>query len=408
MTPKQIVILGAGFGGIRTAKALAAANPKLQITIIDQYPHHTIHGQLYEVATSPDELVDLTELKTSVEIPLSEIFLDTNVAVFTAKVEHVDLAANTLTAGGRTIHYDYLISALGAGPNFFSIPGAKEFTLPFGSSFDALRIRSAIEGSVALAKNSPKRNQVNIMIAGGGVGGVEIAAELHGMLDYLSWRENFLREKLQVTIIERNEKLLSVFPEPVIRAATKRLTELDTKFQLGTAIQSITQHVVVTDKGEFDYDVLVWSAGVRANLLPTNQELPVKKGDRIEVDEYFRLKQFSNVYILGDQCCWVDTDGVPLPGTASQALHQAEYVAKAVLAQTKNQTPPNFSCKSFPYLIPLGPKWAIFSYGNKVIKGYLAYLIRQLVWWRYYISILGFKEGTHWLLRTTELFKRND
>ncbi len=408
MTPKQIVIIGAGFGGIRTAKALIAANPKLHITIIDQYPHHTIHGQLYEVATSPDELVDLTELKTSVEIPLSEIFLDTNVAVFTAKVEHVDFAANVVSAGGRTIHYDYLISALGAGPNFFSIPGAKEFTIPFSSSYDALRIRSAVENSVVLAKNNSKRNNVNILIAGGGVGGVEIAAELHGMLDYLSWRENFPREKLQVTIIERNDKVLSVFPESVIRAAIERLTELDIKFQLGTAIQSITQHVVVTDKGEFDYDVLVWSAGVRANLLPTHQELPVKKGDRIEVDGYFRLKQFSNVYILGDQCFWVDSDGIALPGTAAQALHQADYVAKAVLAQAQNKQLPSFSCQSFPYLIPLGPKWAIFSYGNKMLKGYLGYLIRQMVWWRYYMSILGFQAGTHWLLRTTELFRRND
>lgn len=408
MIQKQIVILGAGFGGIAAAKHLSGLNPKLQVTIIDQYPHHTIHGQLYEVATSPDEMVDLTELKRSVELPLKNIFSGDKVKVLIGKVEQVDLVAQTLLAGGKTIRYDFLISALGAGPNFFSIPGAKEYSLPFGSSYDALRIRSAVESSVALAKNSLKHDNVKVLIAGGGVGGVEIAAELHGMLDYLSWRENYPRHKMQVTIVERNDKILAMFPEPVINKATQRLAELGVELQLATAIQSINQHAILTDKGELSYDVLVWSAGVRANLLPTKQELPLKKGDRIEVDEHFRLKQFPNVFILGDQCCRLDSSGNPLPGTASQAIDQAEFVAKAVAAQSQNQQVPNYACKSFPYLIPLGPKWAIFSSRHRIITGYFGYLIRQLVWLRYYASVMGWRAGIHQLWRTEEIYGRND
>lgn len=408
MTQKQIVILGAGFGGIAVAQELIKQNRNLNITVINRFDHHIIHGQLYEVATSPDELTSLPELKRSVEIPLSEIFSGTGVKVIVGEVEQIDLAENVVLAAGRKISYDFLISALGSQPNFFAIPGAQEYAMPFMSSYDALRIRGEIEASIQMAKSSLRHDGVDVVVAGGGVGGVEIAGELHGMMDYLAWRENYPREKIKVTVIDRGESVLSVFPEQVQKVATERLKDLDVSIQTGTTIQSITKSRIITDKGEFPADVLIWSAGVRANPLPTTQSLSLKKGDRIEVDEYFRVISHKNVFIFGDQGCRLDSSGNPLPGTASQAIHQAKYVAKAVHAFAKNQKPESYDCRSFPYAIPLGSKWAIISWGDWFVKGYLGYFIRQLVWLHYYSSVLGYRRGMHWLLRTGELFSRND
>lgn len=408
MIQKQIVILGAGFGGVQVALELAKQFRNFQITIVSRYPHHTIHGQLYEVATSPDELTNLTELKKSVEIPLSEIFPEGTVRIVVGEIEQIDLKAQVVNAAGRKIGYDFLVCALGSQPNFFSIPGSQDYALPFMSSYDALRIRGEIEASIQMAKTSLRHEAVNIIVAGGGVGGAEIAGELHGMLDYLSWRENYPREKIHVTIIDRGATLLSSFPTKVQEVATKRLQELSVIISTSTTIQSITKNSVLTDKGELPCDVLIWSAGVRANPLPTTRPLAIKKGDRIEVDEYFRPIGYSNVFIIGDQCCRLDSSGHPLPGTASQAIDHAGYVAQAVAALATNHQPKHYACRSFPFIVPLGPKWAIFSNGSWMISGYFGYLVRQVVWLRYYISIMGFHRGVHWLFRTDELFSRND
>lgn len=408
MTLKQIVILGGGFGGVAVAKNLTKQNPHFEITLVNQYPHHSIHGQLYEVATSPDELTYLPELKRSVEVPLQEIFAGENIKVMVATVTDIDFESRKVTTSSKILSYDYLVCALGAQPNFFAIPGAQQFALPFGSSYDALRIRNAVESSIELVKNSLRHDGVRIVIAGGGVGGIEIAAELHGMLDYLAWRDGYPRQKMQIEVLDRGETILTGFPAKVQALAVKRLQALGIKIQTSTTIRSIDAHKILTDKGDQPYDVLIWAAGVRANPLPTKAELPIKKGDRLEVDQYFRLKGFNQVFILGDQCSRLDNNGNPLPGTASQAIDQAEFVSAAIRALSNNYNPPSYSCKTFPYLIPLGPKWVIYSSSTLTLKGYLGYIIRQLVWLRYYISILGLAKGFHRLFRTQELFERND
>lgn len=407
MKQKQVIVIGAGFGGVRAALDLAK-NRELAVILIDQFPYHSVHGQLYEVATSPTELTMMPELKRSVEVPLAQIFKNYPVKIVTAKVVDVKFASKTVIAD-KPYSYDYLVCALGSQPNFFSIPGASEHAWHFSSGYDALKIRGEIESTIALAKNNLRKKDVQIVIAGGGVAGVEVAAELHGMLNYLSWRENYPRHKIVTTLIDRSEAMLSMFPKEVQEIAHQRLEELGVVLDTGVSIESISKHELQTSDGVKEFDVLIWAAGVRANPLPTSESVSVKKGDRVEVDAQFKLVGQPDVFVLGDQCARAEDGGVnPLPGTASQAIRQAKYVATAIKALAKNQQPPLFTCQSLPYIIPLGPKWAIFYSKRKVVKGYLGYLIRQVVWFKYYISILGFTKGIHWLLRTSELFKRND
>ncbi|HMR55488.1 MAG TPA: FAD-dependent oxidoreductase [Candidatus Doudnabacteria bacterium] len=407
MKQKQIIVIGAGFGGVRVALNLAK-NQDFSVTIIDQFPHHSVHGQLYEVATSPTELTMMPELKRSVELPLSQIFHNSPVKIVTAKVADINFNSKTVTAN-KNYSYDYLVCALGSQPNFFSIPGANEHALHFSSGYDALKIRGEIESTIAVAKSDIRKKDIRIVVAGGGVAGVEVAAELQGMLNYLAWRENYPRHKIITSIIDRSETILSMFPKEVQEIANQRLEELGVVLDTGVSIESISKQELQTNRGVKEFDILIWAAGVRANPLPTTESILVKKGDRVEVDAQFRLVGHKEVFVLGDQCARIEDGGSnPLPGTASQAIRQANYVASAINALAQNQQPQLFACQSLPYLIPLGPKWAIFYSNKKIVKGYFGYLIRQMVWLKYYISILGFAKGLHWLLRTSELFKRND
>lgn len=405
---KKIVILGAGFGGVAAAKALLKQNIQAEIILVDQSSDHIIHGNLYEVATSPEELTKLTELKKSVAVPLNEIFKDTPVKLVKGWVNEVDLAKQVLTVGDKNLPYDFLVAALGAGPNYFAIPGAKENALTMLSATDALRIRSRIELVIQTHKNDTRKAVVNIVVAGGGVAGVEVAAELQKMIDFVAWQNNYSRSKIMTTIIERSETVLNGFPARAITSATQRLRSLGIKLQTNSTIQNITNHDVITDQGQFPYDVLIWTAGVSANSLPGPVQTPVSVGKRIEVNELFQLQEFRNVYVIGDQCCHHDELGNPLPGTASQAIDHARFVAKALTYSIKNRAPMVHVCRKFPYVIPLGGNWAIFSSNNLFLSGYAGYLVRQLVWLRYFVSILGLFRGTHWWLRSTELFSRND
>lgn len=405
---KKIIILGAGFGGIAVAKSLLKQNAQAEITLIDQNSDHIIHGNLYEVATSPEELTRLGELKRCVAVPLQEIFQDLPINIVQAKVEGVDLAQKIVKTVGHTFTYDYLVSALGAGPNYFAIPGAKEFSLTLLSATDALRIRSQIETAIQVHKSDYKKKVVNIVVAGGGVAGVEVSAELQKMIDFLAWENNYPRLKVITTIIERSQTVLSGFPKKVIRVGTQRLQDLGIKLQTNSSITRVEHGQVYTDQAQLPFDVLIWTAGVSANGLPGPIQTPVAIGKRIEVNEHFQLDEFRSVYVIGDQCCRHDSQGNPLPGTASQAIDHARFVAQSIALGLKNRKPLSHSCKSYPFVIPLGGKWAIFSSRNLFLKGRLGYLVRQLVWLRYFVEILGLFSGIHWWLRSNELFSRND
>ncbi len=405
---KKIVILGAGFGGIACAKALLKHKPNAQISIIDQSSDHIVHGNLYEVATSPEELTSLTELKRSVAVPIKEIFAGQPVEIIRARVDEVDLAKKTIRLGDKNLSYDVLVSSLGAGPNFFAIPGASENALTMLTAIDALKIRSRIETAIQTHKYDNRKPAINIIVAGGGVGGVELAAELQTMIDFLTWQNNYSRQKVMTTVVERAETVLNGFPQRVVEAGTERLRELGIKLQTNSTIKQVESANLVTDQGSFPFDVLIWTAGVSANSLPGPIQTPVSVGKRIEVNDQFQLNEFRSVYIIGDQCCRHDEQGNPMPGTASQAINHAEFVASSILATLKNQKHKNHSCLMFPFIIPMGGKWAIYSSNRLFFEGYFGYLVRQLVWLRYFASILGWWRGAHWWIRSSELYSRND
>lgn len=405
---KKIIILGAGFGGIAATKTLLKQKANLHITLIDKNPAHIVHGNLYEVATSPEELTSLVELKRSVAIPLKEIFYPKDVEIITGTVTEVDFKNNIVKCGEKTFSYDFLISALGSGPNFFAIPGAKDFGLTMQSATDALKIRSQVELAIQMHKLDVKKPIINIMVVGGGVGGVEVAAELQKMIDFLAWENDYPRSKITTTIIERSPSVLKGFQDKVVQLATSRLLNLGVKLQLNNTIQKVNSHNVISDQGQYNYDVLIWAGGVSANPLPGNIQTPLFFGKRIEVNDFFQLAGHSNVYVIGDQCCHFGPTGEPLPGTASQAIDHAEYVASRILLLIKNKKSDKHECRLYPFVIPLGGKWAIYSSKTLLVSGRFGYMIRQFVWLRYFVSILGYLRGFHWWLRSNELYSRND
>nr|MDQ3018805.1 FAD-dependent oxidoreductase [bacterium] len=376
MKQKKVVILGGGFGGIACAKKLDADYPGFEVTLIDQSPYHIIHSNLYEVATAPEELSDLRKLKQTVALAYTKIFTDTRVIVKQGKVISIDAEKQTVELEHGSVLYDYLVAALGARPNYYGIAGADQFSIPLQTAGDALRIRDRIEFAVQAHRLDTQKDVVRIMVAGGGVAGVEVAAELQGMLDFIAWKNNYPRKKIETVVIEGTGQMLPGFETKVAETIANRLEKFGVKILTRRMIAGVESNMVTFSNGErMEHDCLIWTAGVKAVPLPLKKPVLTAKGDRVEVDEYFRVNGHANIFTIGDQSCHHAKDGAPLPGTASQAIDQGVYIAGALSAFAKNKTPATHTCKVFPYIIPLGGKWAIYKSSRMYIKGYLAYFI---------------------------------
>ncbi len=409
MKQKQVVIMGAGFGGIACARRLAEKHPEFQVTLIDKNSYHAIHSNFYELATAPEEITELRELKNSVALPLSEIFRWTNVKVVQGKVVTVDPHKQEVKLEHGSSPYDYLVSALGAGANFYNIPGAAEFAIPLQSPKDALLIRNKIEFAVEAHRLDAHKDMVRIVVAGGGVAGSEVAAELQGMLDFIAWKNNYPRHKLQTQIVEGAGQLVPGMEPNLARDVQDRLESLGVIISTHTMIKSVDPEFVDFSNGErLQYDCLIWTAGVKAMALPMQPAPQTARGDRVEVDMYFRVNGQKNIFALGDQGCHHDKDGSPVPGTATQAMDHGKYIADAIAQFALNQQPMSHVCKQYPMLIPLGGNWVIFKSSNFYFKGYLGYIIREFVWLRYFAELVGLVAAIKLLWRNEDIYSRND
>ena len=271
MTKINIVILG---GDFRVSLAMGLArrfkrDSNVAITLVDREAYHLFNSNLYEVATAAEELENTGDLKNSIGLPFAEIFKGRRVSFIQSEVKSIDPLTRTVSLGNKKLEYDYLIVALGSEEEYFSIPGAKEFGIPLKSLPHALKIKNAIEFAVEAHKFDAQKKYVRVLVAGGGYTGVELAGELKGLLNFLSWKYNYPREKMEIQILEASNSLMPGMGDRATRDAASRLNSLGIRVKLLSPIIKVEQNTVEINYGEkLVYDVLIWTAGVRAKPLP--------------------------------------------------------------------------------------------------------------------------------------------
>ncbi len=409
MKQKQVVIIGAGFGGIACARQFAKTHPDFAVTVIDKNSYHTIHSNLYELASAPEEITEMRQLKNSVALPLGEIFKHTNIKIVKGTVVGIDPAKQEVQLEHGSIHYDYLVSGLGAVANFYNIPGAESYAIPLQSPSNALLIRNKIEFALQAHRLDMQKDLLRVVVAGGGVAGVEVAAELQKMLDFISWKNDYPRHKVQTQIIEGTGQLVPGMDARLASDAQARLESLGVQVSTHRMIKAVDESFVEFSNGErIEYDCLIWTAGVKAASLPMSPAPKTARGDRVEVDMYFRVNGYQNIFALGDQGCHHDPAGNPVPGTATQAIDHGAYIADAIAMFARNLQPMSHVCKQYPMLIPLGGKWVIFKSQHFYLKGYIGYIIREMAWLRYFTKLVGLFAALRLISSNERLYSKND
>jgi NADH dehydrogenase len=427
VTPKKnVVVLGAGFGGLRAAKLIAKKLRRLrlldryEVFLIDRSEHHTYTPLLYEVATTSKETANACKLHSVATYPVKTLLGRLPVTFLQKELTALDLVEGDLHfADGEKVVFDHLVIALGAETNYFNIAGLKEYALPLKTFNDAIHIRDSI-WTLALER----QGHIRIVIGGGGPTGVELGGELKAWCGELE--KEFRACKLEVILVEGNPTILPGFEPRVITHATDRLKALGVEIINGERIASVQKDVVFLTSGRaLPFDVCLWSGGVKAPSVLTGMPLqaepkgrPIAQGVMECLPQTPDLKLHSKIYGLGDSVCFNHpVTGKPIPSVARAALSQATVVAHNVVADIKAVEFPTKSLKlkaqsyvphEYPYVIPIGGKYALAKVGPFLIKGFFGWVLKGLVELNYLLSVMSPWRAFYVWFKGLSIFIKND
>ncbi len=383
---QRIVIVGAGFAGLKLARKLA--NSAYQVVLLDKNNYHQFQPLLYQVATAALS-------PSSVSFPLRKIFHKTNNVIFRmAVLEEVVHEGKFIRTNIGVLHYDKLVLALGADTNYFGNSNIELHASPMKSTSEALYIRNKIisnyEKAVNLALESDRKSIMNAVIVGGGATGVELAgsiAELRNKVlpkDYpqLSFKN------MRVILIEAGGSVLSGLSTASREKALDYLHKLGVEVKLNTLVEDYDGQTVFLKGGEtISTNTLLWAAGIKANGINGLNHLPKAGNGRFLVDNYNRLTDVEEIFVIGDQCLQTE-EKFPHghPQVAQVAIQQANCLGKNLLAALKNKPWKPFAYKDLGSMATVGKKMAVVDLPMISFQGIFAWFVWLFV---HLMAILG-------------------
>ncbi len=403
---KRVVILGAGFGGLVTTRALSRLQKKLKkkldfdLTLIDRSGYQLFTPDLYEVASANSGISNEQNLRDAICLDVRRSIKWQQVRFFQSEIMGVDPERQVVSTSEGEVNYDILVVALGSEAFYFDIPGMEENSVPMKTIDDALRIRSRIHE--LLAKNP----DAHMVICGGGPAGVELAAEL---------RKACASESFgscpAITIVEGKDRILPMFPERVTQVAEHRLVkELGIRLKTGFFIaEAKADRVVSTEGDELSADIIIWAGGVKASSVLEKTGLELTKRKQVANQPTLQTRRYKNIFVIGDAAETKDTVGLLSPMTAHEAVHQGPTVAKNIIALLLGNPLQEYRMKDEGYVITLGgKKGMVVLPSGRVISGYVGWFIRKFVDFRHFRSLLPFTEALSIWYHGTRLMIKND
>jgi NADH:ubiquinone reductase (H+-translocating) len=404
---KNIIILGGGFAGIRTALDLSdwlSHNDEYEIILIDKKDYQTYYSALYEAATTEHGLVEAKKVKKSVVIPFADILARKKAKFFKAYIDSIDLENGKIVTDSRILSFDYLVIAMGSVADYYGIPNLDKFGYSLKSLEDAIMIRNRVEDIVS------KKDSAQIVIGGGGFAGVEFAGEVYNLIKHECVHHGKEQKNFKIMIVEGATTYLSGLSNKVSELVAERFKSMEIETRFSTLISDAGKDFVELNKKEkVNCDLLIWTGGVKSCRLPLVADLERDKKDRTPTTDFLNLKKFPNVFVAGDNVCYIDPKTKkPVPATAQEAIKQGAHVAKSIYRMITGKPLTAYHPGPMRFIIPVAGKYAILYTPNVIIPGFLGWVIRRGADLRYFLSILPiFKAIKYWLFETF-IFVKND
>ncbi len=408
----DIVILGAGYGGLHVAQRLArllrgerkADGAPWTTLIIDRQPHH-------QLTTELPWLVNNEVADDSLDIPLDQLLDGQRTRLLQAEIQSIRLGADSQPGAIETsvgaIAYSQLVIGLGSISNDFGIPGVREYMRPFLTTEDARDLRLAVIRAFEEAARSEReqpaadleelRQRLRVLIVGAGATGVEVASAMAELMEgewERAWRiagklDHYRLPKPQIALLDAGPMVLAGWSHQTSQSVADALREMGVDLRLNTRIVLVEPGCVQIKSGEWiAAGTLVWAGGVRAPKMLEAAGLPVGVGGRIQVDQFQRVAGHPNIYAVGDSALLLDkTTGRPVPPTADIALRSGETAALALTLALQGRKPERVLRPITRKVISVGRRNGAADLLGVKLKGRLALIIKDLIEWEYRQSI---------------------
>lgn len=360
MTKHKHVIVGGGFGGLRVARLLANRDD-VDVIVVNPQASFEYHGSLYRSANgySPLETV----------IPYREIFKDTNIQYAQDFMVDIDPASKCIKLlSGHEIFYDSATLALGYEPEYFGIPGMREFSKSLYSLADALALRKAL---TSLAQhNFNKTAPANVVVAGGGPTGIEVAASVARFFQLITGDS-----RVVVSLVEAQDRVLKALPTILAESVVQTLDSHVRIICNQKVIRASKENLHMADGSTVPHDLLIWTAGSSANsYFRQRQDLfEVDGKGRVMVDQSLQTRHES-LYVIGDSA------SVQYSGTAHAALEMGSYVAKNVISKLEHNDGSdyeNYMPTQPDYAVPTAYNAAVAMRGDTLLIGSDGWKVRR-------------------------------
>jgi NADH:ubiquinone reductase (H+-translocating) len=374
MQPKElphVLIVGAGFGGLYAAKALAGA--AVRITVIDRRNHHLFQPLLYQVAMAALSPGDIAH-------PIRAILSkQRNVRVLLAEATGIDLAAKKVVLSDGEISYDYLILATGVRHAYFGHNEWEKNAPGLKSLEDALEMRRrillAFEKAERETDEARRRALLTFMVIGGGPTGVELAgaiAEISRQVIARDFRAIDPREA-RVILVEGGPRILPSYPEDLSAKAEASLAHLGAEVWKGSSVTSIAAGRVHVGEKSVEVETILWAAGVEASKLARSLGVPHDRAGRVLVEPDLSVPGHPQAFVIGDLSTLAGKNGKPLPGVCPVAIQQGRHAARAIQRACRNLPPLPFEYHDKGSLATIGRAAAVADFGWLKISGFFAW-----------------------------------
>ncbi|MGM0410352.1 MAG: FAD-dependent oxidoreductase [Bacillota bacterium] len=395
---KNVIILGAGYGGVSAAKKLHKIfkrNDEVTITLIDKNPYHTLLTEIHEVAGNRIE-------EDAVKVDLDKLFYSTKVNLVKDNITDINLDNKRLKSSENEYSYDYLIMGTGSQPSDCGVEGVKEHTLSLWSIEDALKVKEKIEKSFQKARmtDNPieRKKLLSFVVCGGGFTGVEMVGELIDWVNEYCKKYNIARSEVELYNVEGLDDILPSLDDKSIKKAKKHLHKNDVRIKTGDFITKIEENKLTLENGdEIEANTIIWACGIEASQFAQNAGLETSKAKRVKVNKYLQTENHPEVYAIGDNSAAPWKDDQILPALVEAAQQTGECAADNIAADIKGYEKEEFEPNFHGIMVSIGSKYAVAEVMGMSMKGIPALFMKHMVNMYYRFEIGGIKEGFNFI-----------
>jgi NADH dehydrogenase len=383
----RVIIIGGGFGGLETARALR--NAGVRVLLLDRQNHHLFQPLLYQVATAALSPADIAE-------PLRHILRQQgNTEVILTEALRIDTAAKKVITADGEVDYDYLVIAAGARHSYFGHDEWEKLAPGLKSLDDALEIRRRMLMSFEIAEKTDdpatREAAMTFVVVGAGPTGVEMAGAI-SEIARVTLVKDFRRidpSQARVILLDFAPRVLPTFHPDLSESARQQLQHIGVEVRLGTAVEQLSEQGVQLKGGEkIAARTLIWAAGNAASPLGASLGVPLDKQGRVIVNDDLSIPGHKEVFVIGDLAHFAVGGEPPLPGLSPVAMQQGQHVAKNIVQLLSGGWTQRFSYFDKGTMATIGRHAAVADAGFIRFSGLPAWLAWLFV---HLIFLVGFR-----------------